>query len=139
MRPVRIYIHPDNVEAFRNGLWKLKTRVAENMHATLNPELIPIEIVPCEFVPKGEKTGLYILPGGKKVERDKVRVVERFVTYGPEDLRYLIYSGKVTEEVEVDGYVMEGMDPMQALNELMLYAQSVSRQFDRFFSKGLMR
>lgn len=139
MKPVRVYVHPDNVEAFRNGLWKLKTRVAENMHWTFNPEHVPIEIVPCDFVPKGERTGLYFLPNGKKVERDRIRVVERFVAYGPEDLRYLIYSGKVVEEVQVAGYVMEGMDPMQALNEAMLYSQTVSRQFDRFFSKGLMR
>lgn len=115
MMPVRVYVHPDNVEAFRKGMRRLKARVAQNMHIEINPEYIPIEIVPCDIIPKGEPTGLFVLPNGDKVDRKLIHIVEGFVTYGPEDLRYLLYSGKVKVDIQIAAYVIDGPSPMELL------------------------
>ncbi len=137
MMPVRLYVHPDNVEAMRKGLHRLKARVAENMHIEFNPEYIPIEIVPCDFIPKGELTGLYILPNGAKVKREDIRIVEGFVTYGPEDLRYLLYSGKVKVDIQIAAYVIDGPSPMELLKQSWDSTMSVSKRFAAFMEKGL--
>jgi hypothetical protein len=137
MMPVRLYVHPDNVEAMRKGLRRLKARVAENMHIEFNPEYIPIEIVPCDFVPKGEPTGLYILSNGAKVKRDDIRIVEGFVTYGPEDLRFLLYSGKVKVDIQIAAYVIDGPSPMDVLKYSLDLSMSISKRFASFMEKGL--
>ena len=55
----------------------------------------------CPFLPKDEETGLYVLPDGRAVTKEKVEIRERFATYGPEDLPWLLYSGRVTREKRV--------------------------------------
>lgn len=135
MMPVRLYVHPDNVEAMRKGLRSLKARVAENMHVEFNPEYIPIEIVPCDFIPKGELTGLYVLPSGAKVKREDIRIVEGFVTYGPEDLRYLLYSGKVKVDIEMVAMMIDDMFPMDWIREAMAPPMSFSKWVDSFAGK----
>lgn len=137
MMPVKLYVHPDNVEAMRKGLRSIKAQVAWNMHVEFNPEYIPIEFVPCEFVPKGEPTGLFVLPNGDKVDRKLIRIVERFVTYGPEDLRYLLYSGKVKVDTQIAAYVIDGPSPMELLKQSWDSTISVSKRFASFMEKGL--
>ena len=137
MMPVRVYVHPDNVEAFRKGMRRLRARVAENIHVDFNPEYISIEIVPSDLIPKGEPTGLYILPNGAKVERNGIRIVERFTTYGPEDLRYLLYSGKVKVDIQIAAYVIDGPSPMELLKQSWDQTMSISKRFASFMEKGL--
>lgn len=137
MMPVRLYVHPDNVEAMRKGLHRLKARVTENVHIEFNPEYIPIEIVPCDLVPNGEPTGLYILPNGAKVKQEHIRIVERFVTYGPEDLRFLLYSGKVKQDIQIAAYLIEGPSPMDMLKYSLDLSMSISKSFAAFMEKGL--
>lgn len=137
MMPVRLYVHPDNVEAMRKGLRSLKVQVAWNMHIEFNPEYIHVEIIPWDVVPKGEPTGLYVLPNGAKVEREDIRIVERFVTYGSEDLRYLLYSGKVKVDIQIAAYVIDGPSPMELLKQSWDSTMSVSKRFASFMEKGL--
>lgn len=137
MMPVRLYVHPDNVEAMRKGLHSLKAQVGDNIHIEFNAKYIPIEIVPSDLIPKGEPTGLYILPNGAKVEREDIRIVEGFVTYGPEDLRYLLYSGKVKVDIQIAAYVIDGPSPMELLKQSWDSTMSVSKRFAAFMEKGL--
>lgn len=135
MIPVRLYVHPDNVEVFRNGMQRLHAQVAENAHIEFNLEYMPIEIVPSDFVPKGEPTGLYILPNGAKVKREDICIVERYLTYGPEDLRYLLYSGKVKVDIEMVAMMIDDMFPMDWIREAMAPPMSFSRWVDSFAGK----
>ena len=136
MMPVRLYVHPDNVKAMRKELHRLKARVAENMHIEFNPEYIPIEIVPSDLIPKGESTGLYILPNGAKVKREDIRIVERFVTYGPEDLRYLLYSGKVKVDIQIAAYVIDGPSPQDLLRQVLDVKASISKRLASLIKRG---
>lgn len=110
MRNLKLCVHPDNVEAVRSGLRKISARVGENVHVDFNPKYLPFEIVASEFVPKEEFTGKYRLPSGAKVQPKDVCIVERFVTYGPEDLKYLLYSGMIVPDVEIVAYILDVPD-----------------------------
>lgn len=92
-----VYVHPNNLEAFRKRL-------------TLSPsELNPFEwsilcqgynLVGDPGISETKETGKFVLPGGAVVTREKVRVASRWVTYGPEDLEFLLWAGIVKPEVD---------------------------------------
>jgi len=58
------------------------------------------------FVERSQKTGKFILPGGRVVSADQVNVVNGFITYGPEDLSWLLYAGIVSPEVFYPSYLI---------------------------------
>lgn len=102
----RLYVHPDNVRFFEAELQKLRRQQYIGYCSYLAMDRF-VEIVQCKYTPNGIPTGYYILPNGKKVEEHQVYVVERFVTYGPEDIQYLVYSGKVVREMQIAGYFIK--------------------------------
>lgn len=128
MKPIRVYVHPDNAEAFRRKIRQLTVPVASNMDLTFKLDYMPIEIITLDSVPKGEPTGFYILRDGTKVKAEELRIVERFVTYGPEDLRYLIYSGKVKVEMQGVGYIVNSGSMMLGMDKAMEFGQSASKR-----------
>ena len=56
---------------------------------------------------RDKPTGRYtILASEKTVEKDKLQIKESLVEYGPEDIDWLLYSGRVTEEREMLFFVV---------------------------------
>lgn len=53
-----------------------------------------------EFIPEFNDKLKYRLPDKDLVEREKIRINNRFISYGPEDLDWLLYSGLVKVEKE---------------------------------------
>lgn len=45
--------------------------------------------------------------GGPFVPRDEFKFIEPFIEYGPEDIPYLLYAGKIVEGRSMGGYIME--------------------------------
>jgi hypothetical protein len=43
----------------------------------------------------------------KTVEKDKLQIKDSLVEYGPEDIDWLLYAGRVTEEREMLFYLVE--------------------------------
>ena len=57
------------------------------------------ETVASDLIPSNGETGRYILPCGKVVVPEDVKVTTRFVEYGPEDIEWLLYAGIIEKEI----------------------------------------
>lgn len=94
-----IYTHPANAEAIRrqamSGKFDLQSMPWEGITIRCN-----------DMLPKDQPTGRYWLPNGTLVDRENVRVHDRFIEYGPEDVGYLMSAGIIREEREAHFYVV---------------------------------
>ena len=97
-----IVCHPDNLEAVKTAIqggkfdkptaWSLDFRIQANT-----------------LMDRDKATGRYKLPNGKAVLKEQIVVRERFFTYGPEDLDWLLYAGIIHEEREMLVYVIDDL------------------------------
>lgn len=71
---------------------------------------LPFEVRTSEYLDVDRPTGRYVLPGGKVVPANQVKLRTRFVTYGPEDIHWLLFSGVIREEREMVVYALEEAD-----------------------------
>lgn len=100
---MRIIAHPDNITLLRDRIDQ------EAVHLTVGTWAATqaVQFVASPYMDRTKKTGRYILPGGRVVERDRVRVTEgRFIEYGPEDIPELLRRGIISEEEELLFYQM---------------------------------
>lgn len=95
----KIITHPDNLAA-------LKREVDSGSHDT-GRLFNSIEIQTNRHMDRDKPTGRFILPGGTVADRDAVRVEERFVEYGPEDIEFLLWAGIIREEREALFYQID--------------------------------
>lgn len=94
-----IITHPDNVEA-------LKRRAVIGELTESLPMGLGITIQASDHVPKDRPTERFLLPSGRVVEPEDVVIDEPFVRFGPEDIPYLLASGRIREEREPAFYVL---------------------------------
>lgn len=112
MSSFTIVVHPDNTQKLRESIRKSDVFAGEfgeyfymKSHES-SFDVIGVRLRGESFVEPSEKTGRYILPGGRAVPADQVNVVKGFITYGPEDLSWLLYAGIVVPEVVYPIYVI---------------------------------
>ncbi len=112
MSSFTIVVHSDNVPELRELIRKCKEFAGEfgeyfymKSHES-SFDVIGVRLRGESFVEPSEKTGRYILPGGRAVPADQVNVVKGFITYGPEDLSWLLYAGIVEQEVVYPAYMI---------------------------------
>lgn len=100
---MKIITHPDNVELLRR-----RTRQPDKLTELLSGRPTPfgIEIVTNRYMERERPSGRIILPNGTAVDRNKFQIRTRFITYGPEDLHYFLWTGEVREEMEPVFFVM---------------------------------
>ena len=90
--------HPDNLAT-------LKRQIDDGQHD--NGQFMPaIDVRTNGHMDRDKPTGRFILPGGRVVDRDAVSVEERFVSYGPEDVEFLLFAGIIREERKALFYVI---------------------------------
>lgn len=89
---MKVVTHPDNLELLK--------QLCET-DAFGGVGLFPIEIVTNRHMDRTKPTGRYILPDGRKVKLAELRVTQgRFVEWGPQDIKVLLWWGIVREERE---------------------------------------
>lgn len=95
-----IITHPRNLELLRKAV-----DAGEYDRGQTFPM---ITIRTSESMEPDKPTGRFILPGGRAVKREEIRLRKgRFVEYGPEDVGYLLFAGVIREEREPLFYMME--------------------------------
>ncbi len=108
---MKILTHPENAEWLRSELQKHN---ADDMDPRLHkldpyPSSLwkePIEIVAQPHLEKWTPTGNYTIPDGSTCDAASVRVVDRFVEYGPEDISWLVFAGVIRKEMKRHFYVV---------------------------------
>jgi len=108
-----IITHPDNLAHIKAKL--ISKGVDRNGDVLPEDVFCSVPIRTNAFLDRDKPTGKYIVDG-KVVDKEEIKVEERFVVYGPEDLDYLLYAGLIEEERK---WLFYGMD-------------------DSFFSLGFM-
>jgi len=68
--------------------------------------LLGIKIIATDTVPATQPSGKFIVDG-EEVEREDVRVEERFIEYGPEDIEYLLRSGRIKHHEVLYYYLVD--------------------------------
>lgn len=63
-----------------------------------------VDIVADPYMPKDVPTGKYIDQQGNVMAKDEIRVSDRFVEYGPEDLELLLFLGLLKPERKTMAY-----------------------------------
>lgn len=96
---MEIFTHPDNVKAIKKRLDS-----GEYDRGHLFPSFT-LRANP--MLERDKPTGRFVLPCGKVVERGGVVIEDRFVTYGPEDVEWLLMAGAIREEREILVIVMK--------------------------------
>ena len=101
-----IWTHPDNAEILGQRFFKedIESRGTPSpflpfrfdWHIKTNPHL-----------ERQRHSGKYILGDGRVVAKEDVRLVSRFVSYGPEDIHFLLYAGLIHEHMELLFHVMD--------------------------------
>lgn len=105
---VKIFSHPQNIEALRNQFEKEKDCGPRGlMYAT---HWCGIEFVADPRLPIDTWTGRYILPDGQIVKKSEIRIRTRWIDYGPDDLEWLLYAGIVTEERTILFHKVDTLD-----------------------------
>src|SRR5262245_38786373 len=94
-----IMCHPANVELLRKAINQgtFDNGMSPSPHRWFSFDSFTIQ--PSSLMERDKPTGRYIV-GGKAVSKDAIRIHERFIEYGPEDLEWLLYSGRIREERE---------------------------------------
>ena len=96
----RIVCHPDNLTVLRK---QVDAGRFDDPRSMWNDFVIQTN----SAMQREKPTGKYRLPDGRIVERDQIKLSERFTEYGPEDLDWLLLVGLVTEEKELLFYVIK--------------------------------
>ena len=89
-----IICHPDNFEA-------LKRKVDKGEFTRPGFTFADFRVATSSAMERDKPSGRYKLPGGRIAEKADIIVEDRFVTYGPEDLEWLLYAGIMSEEREL--------------------------------------
>lgn len=63
-----------------------------------------VDIVADPYMPKDVPTGKYIDQQGNVMAKDEIRVSDRFVEYGPEDLELLLFLGLLKPDRKTMAY-----------------------------------
>lgn len=101
-----IWTHPDNAEILRRRLHEedLTTRGSPAPFMLTWPDW---SIKTNNLLERERHSGKYILDDGRIVEKNDVRLVSRFVSYGPEDIHFLLYAGLIREHMELLFHVVD--------------------------------
>lgn len=99
-----IFVHPDNLEAVKKRLnaGEFDGRVDR---WSMVPPSFTLRADP--HIERTKPSGKFILPSGEVVERHNVVVEDRFVTYGPEDVDWLVMAGVLRHEMTINVVVMK--------------------------------
>ena len=100
---MQILTNPANAEKLMESLRRSDRAAMDGgkMLATLEG----VRIVTDPSIPELTSTGRYVLPGGRAVPPEKVRVLEgRFIEYGPEDIPFLLRRGIIQRQMEPTFY-----------------------------------
>lgn len=94
-----VYCHPENKEHF-DLLSKKPETPGSPYGALIFTECFGLPIIFSYDVPRLGVTGNYVNRSTQEsMDKHNLKVKEPFVTYGPEDIDYLLYCGKVTKEI----------------------------------------
>lgn len=105
-----IFCHPANLELIRSQIESKGSRPC-SPEGVLLGGLLGIQVITCNHMDQYRDDG-YRLPDGSVVRnKDEIVVKDRFVEYGPEDLWWLLYTGRVTVNRTQLFYVMQ--NPIQ--------------------------
>lgn len=112
MNSFTLIVHSDNEQVVKQLIRKSKGFVCEvgecffiKSHKSCL-DMATVRVRGESFVERSQETGKFILPGGRVVSADQVNVVSGFITYGPEDLSWLLYAGIVSPEVFYPSYLI---------------------------------
>jgi hypothetical protein len=108
-----IICHPDNVEIIRKA-------VSEGPGYLM--AMMGFQIVASPYVERTKPTGKYRLQDGRVVDKDKIRIRERFVEYGPEDFDWLLGFGFIQEQHDLVWYLMDDRFAVDAKMNCGIYA-----------------
>ena len=107
-----IVTHPANFQLLTSTMSSVAARDIDSLTGGM-PYLPDFRIRVDPLMERDKPTGRFVLPDRRAVERDQVRVDERFVVYGPEDIEYLLYVGVIHEEREPLFYIMDATYKMR--------------------------
>lgn len=99
-----IYIHPANLKAVKE---RLNAGEFDRRNDVFGGIFMDFRIHSDPNIEQFKETGRFILPGGEVVDRNMVRVADRFVIYGPEDVEWLLMAGAIRHELEINVVVMK--------------------------------
>ncbi len=95
----KLITHPDNLKHFKD--------VFEDDSSPENL-FVSMQVITEQHMDRERPTGRWIVPGGKAVARDDVRIPwGRFAEWGPEDLPFLQRMGMVRPQMEPLFYLMD--------------------------------
>lgn len=98
-----IVAHPDNIAALEKAIHRGEFDPPDR--GMLWSSAFTIRADP--HMEKDKPTGKYKTPSGKLITRDQIRFRSKYITYGPEDLHWLLAAGHLTEEREMLFYVVD--------------------------------
>lgn len=101
----RIICHPDNIKAV--------AKLAQNFSFRENTFFAEFVVTADPRLEREQPSGKYILPGGEIVLPESICVTKPFITYGPEDIDWLLYAGIIKREMELLFFIVE--DPPFAI------------------------
>lgn len=111
MSSFTIVVHPDNTQKLRESIRKSDVfagEVGEYLYIKFlksSFDVVSIRIRGESFVGPAKTTGRYLIDG-RVVPVSQINVVKGFITYGPEDLSWLLYAGIVEQEVVYPAYMI---------------------------------
>lgn len=111
MSSFTIVVHPDNTQKLRESIRKSDVfagEVGEYLYIKFRKssfDVVAIRIRGESFVGRSKTTGRYLIDG-RVVPVSQINVVKGFITYGPEDLSWLLYAGIVEQEVVYPAYMI---------------------------------
>lgn len=88
------------------------------------------KLIECTFMPPTRPSGMYSINGSGRFKPEEISLKTAFITYGPEDLDYLIYAG-VAEEIREMSILCIHESQFASANQAM---RCTPAQFD-FFRK----
>lgn len=111
MSSFTIVVHPDNTQKLRESIRKCAGFAGEygdylyiKSHKS-SLDMVAVRIRSESFVGRSKTTGRFLV-GGRVVPVSQMKVVKGFITYGPEDLSWLLYAGIVEQEVVYPAYMI---------------------------------
>lgn len=97
---MRIICHPEVAQRIRQGLVKVP-----NLDRPQDPLWWgDLNIQEDQYMEREKPTGKYIDQQGNVMAKDEIRVSDRFVEYGPEDLELLLFLGLLKPERKTMAY-----------------------------------
>lgn len=99
-----IFCHPDVLQEVKKAINQDK-QTPPTLSSVFN--LYDVAIVTNEFMEPYRYTGDYVLPDGRTVVSEDVHIKTKFVTYTPEDVGYLLWSGIIRRHKEPNIAIMD--------------------------------